>query len=102
MQAIGRWVGQSGHLGLGTRIPGLELSRLSQAEWNFPGFPRWAQPMSKQLDFDECLRQNATFQAFLGVLGKSPSSWILMKVSSSMQLSRLSLLDWANVQTAGF
>ena len=57
MQAIGRWVGQYGHLGLGTRIPGLELSRLSQAEWNFPGFPRWAQPMSKQLDFDECLMQ---------------------------------------------
>ena len=77
MQAIGRWVGQSGHLGLGTRIPGLELSRLSQAEWNFPGFPRWAQPMSKQLDFDECLRQNATVQAFLAgaLLPSSGSRW---------------------------
>ena len=84
MQAIGSWVGQYGHLGLGTRIPGLELSRLSQAEWNFPGFPRWAQAMSKQLDFDECLRQNATVQAFLAGSSQCPNSWILINVSDRM------------------
>ena len=61
-----------------------------------------AEPMSKQLDFDECFRQNAIFQGFLGGEGQCPNSWILMNVSGKMQLSRLSSLGPANVQTTKF
>ena len=64
---------------------------MPQAECKFPGFAQWAGPVSKLLDFEECLRQNANFQARHMDPNQCPNNWILMNVSSKIQLSGLAM-----------
>ena len=64
---------------------------MSHAEFQFPGLPHGSQPMSKHVDFDECLKQNAAFRVRNVDIHTCSSSWMLMNVSSKMQVSGLAV-----------
>ena len=74
---------------------------MSQAECEFPGSAQWAGPVPKQLDFDECLMQNAIFRDRHMDPSQCPKNCILMNVSGKVQLSELAIWTPARVQTTG-